>query len=949
MRGSRVASARIVSTSTTSALLERGDELRRIDACLAAACAGAGGTLAIEGRAGIGKTALLTAARAAGRAAGMRVLSARGAEIERDFAYGAVRQLLEPALAAASQAERAELLSGAAELAAPLVVPDPLAVEADAFGILHGLYWLCANLAGHGPLLVAVDDAHWSDAASLRFLEFLARRADGLAIAIVLAARPDGGADALLADPQTEVVRPAPLSAGAVAELVDASLGRAPEAAFAEACRDVTGGVPYLVAELVRALAERGLAPDAGHVEEVRALGPRTISRAILGRLGRLAPDAGALARAAAVLGPGAELADAAALAGLEPVAAAAAADTLAAAGLLAEGRPLQFAHPIVRTAVDADLPAGLRAGLHSTAARRFAAAGAPPERVAVHLLAADPAGEPWAVEALRAAAREAVSHGAPDSATTYLRRALSEPPDASERGRVLLELGFAESYARDPQAAEHLEAALETAEDRAALVRATMALGRILQLSGRHDRAAVVFDRTLRRLAGTDAAAELSLEGALVSAAQLQLPTFAEARARIPSLRARAEAAPDAAPVAFAPLAFAAGGANEPADVVAAMARRALAHMPRPVPESTDRPPGFYHACVALIWCERFDEVAPLLDAALADAQRLGSLPHFVALRATRAWLGARAGLPGEAVADARLALESPGVPPFFRAMAMPFLIEGLIERGELGAAEAELEAAGWAEGIGDSLTHALVAAARGRLRVAAGRPAVGLEDLLAAGERLEAFDCAGPGVYPWRSEAALTQVALGAPDPELAEGELALAREFGAAGPVGMALRALGLVTEARGGDGTVLLREAVDVLSGSPATLEHARALADLGAALRRAGHRAEAREPLRGALDLAHRRGARALAERAQTELVASGARPRRLLLSGVDALTPSERRVADMAAAGRTNREIAQGLFVTARTVEGHLTHVFQKLGIESRADLPRALAEPRRG
>jgi DNA-binding CsgD family transcriptional regulator len=97
-------------------------------------------------------------------------------------------------------------------------------------------------------------------------------------------------------------------------------------------------------------------------------------------------------------------------------------------------------------------------------------------------------------------------------------------------------------------------------------------------------------------------------------------------------------------------------------------------------------------------------------------------------------------------------------------------------------------------------------------------------------------------------------------------------------------------------------------------------------------------------LSGLGSVAHRRGALALAERAHTELVASGARPRRVLLSGVDALTPSERRVADMAAAGRTNREIAQALFVTARTVEGHLTHVFQKLGIESRAELPRALA-----
>src|SRR5919197_4255706 len=426
MGSSRVASARTVSTTTTRALLERGDELRRIEACLDAARAGAGSTLAIEGPAGICKTALVAAARAAGRAAGMTVLAARGAEIERDFAHGAVRQLLEPALAGAAEAERAELLSGAAALAAPIVVPTAeRAGAADAFGVLHGLYWLCANLSAQSPLLLVVDDAHWADAASLRFLEFLARRVEGLPIALVVAARPGAGADGLLADPATELVRPAPLSATAVADLVHAGLGRTPEAAFAEACREVTGGTPYLVAELVRALTERDLAPDAGHVEEVRALGPRTISRATLGRLGRLAPAAGALAHAAAVLGPGAQLADAAALAGLEPPAAAAAADALAAAGLLADARPLQFAHPIVRTAVEADLPAGLRAGLHAAAARRFAVAAAPPERVAVHLLAADPAGEPWVVEALRAAGRDAVAHGAPDSAATYLRRAL--------------------------------------------------------------------------------------------------------------------------------------------------------------------------------------------------------------------------------------------------------------------------------------------------------------------------------------------------------------------------------------------------------------------------------------------------------------------------------------------------------------------------------------------
>ena len=131
---------------------------------------------------------------------------------------------------------------------------------------------------------------------------------------------------------------------------------------------------------------------------------------------------------------------------------------------------------------------------------------------------------------------------------------------------------------------------------------------------------------------------------------------------------------------------------------------------------------------------------------------------------------------------------------------------------------------------------------------------------------------------------------------------------------------------------------------MLEGSAARLEHARAMADLGAALRRAGHRAESREILRPALDLAHRCGALALTERTRTELIAAGGRPRRLVLSGLDSLTPSERRVAQLAAAGLPNREIAQHLFITTRTVEGHLTHAYQKLAITSREQLPAALA-----
>jgi DNA-binding CsgD family transcriptional regulator len=166
-------------------------------------------------------------------------------------------------------------------------------------------------------------------------------------------------------------------------------------------------------------------------------------------------------------------------------------------------------------------------------------------------------------------------------------------------------------------------------------------------------------------------------------------------------------------------------------------------------------------------------------------------------------------------------------------------------------------------------------------------------------------------------------------------------MARLFGPARSVGIALRVAGLVNEPH--DRLELLAQAVCVLEGSGADLEYGRALVDYGAALRRHGRRARAREPLRTALDLAVRTGATTLADRARAELVAAGAKPRRDRIEGRDALTASERRVADLVAKGLSNREIAQSLFVSLRTVETHLTHAYRKLDVTARAELQVAL------
>ena len=216
-------------------------------------------------------------------------------------------------------------------------------------------------------------------------------------------AEPTGGSPllaALAADPSAEVLVLAPLSVHAVAELVRLGLGTGVEPAFAAVCHQVTGGVPFLVHELVRAIAEAGIEPTAATASRVAALAPHAVSHSVVHRLGRLSAAARELAPAAAVLGE-ADLRLAADLAGLDPGPAATAADELAAAGILEEGRPLQFVHPIVRAAVEADLPPGGRAGLHAAAARRLADEGASAHRVAAHLLAADPAGDDWVADSL--------------------------------------------------------------------------------------------------------------------------------------------------------------------------------------------------------------------------------------------------------------------------------------------------------------------------------------------------------------------------------------------------------------------------------------------------------------------------------------------------------------------------------------------------------------------
>jgi DNA-binding NarL/FixJ family response regulator len=301
----------------------------------------------------------------------------------------------------------------------------------------------------------------------------------------------------------------------------------------------------------------------------------------------------------------------------------------------------------------------------------------------------------------------------------------------------------------------------------------------------------------------------------------------------------------------------------------------------------------------------------------------------------------GVRAGDVRAAEADARLAFDYklPVTPRRIMLWPLHILIDALVELDDLAGADDALAAASVGEPPAGALGAPLVLQSRARVRLAQYRPEDALTDLLDAAARWEELSVRHPVLAGWRIEAseALTRLGDRATAARLAGEQIELAERVGTPGPRGAALRAAARAAPET--ERLSLLGRAVDLLANSPAKLEYARALLDLGAALRRANRRADAREPLRRALDMAHRGGMRLLAGRAADELRAAGARPRRDALSGPDALTGAEHRVATLAAAGYNNREIAERLYVTQRTVETHLTHAFQKLSIANRNEL----------
>jgi DNA-binding CsgD family transcriptional regulator len=941
-----------VAIETAETLLEREQELAELADALDAAEDGRGNVVLLEAPAGLGKTSLLRAAAEAAAARGFICLRARAGELERDFAYGCVRQLFEPVVARAVDAERERLFGGAAALSQPLFAPAegcPLPPSDGAFSVLHGLYWLLNNLADEGPVALLVDDLHWSDNESLRFLNYLAPRLDGLAVAVLATTRPgegDTGALArLAAAPETTAIGPRPLSAEATATLCERRLGTEVAPEFAAACREATGGNPFFLEALLREAGYRGFPTDVAGAESVRGIGPAAVAQAVLIRLEGRPAAARSLVQAAAVLGDGAAPAEAARLAELDEPEAAEAADLLVTLGILTAAEGLEFDHPIVREAVYGDIGPRERAQAHARAAQILAQAGASDERIAAQVVEADPAGDPERVELLRRVAAGALVQGAPTAAAAWLRRALAEPPAPDERAAVLLELGSAELRLGAPDAVEHLAAAAELLRgDPIELARAARQHALALTISGRADQALAALESAIEVVEPVDRELALKLEGELAShARQASIDTRATATKCLEE-HGDLDGSTPGERLVVASLACERARRSESAREAARHLEGALADGRLLAEQDVDVGGPFYDIVVGLLAADALDVAEGALEQALADAHSRAAIPAVAFLTSRRGWVQLRRGAVAQAEADGRTALELltlHGIPLGIPS-SLGLLMEALVERGDADAAEAELRAADIGEEILPGPTNNFLFEARGLVELARGRTREGLDDLYEFGRRDEGWGVANPIASRWRSRAALAHLALGEVEEarELAAEDLELARRWGTARGVGTALRASALVE----GAPADRLREAVDVLSGSPARLEHARALVDLGAAMRRDNRRAEARGALEEGLDLAERCGAAALAETARTELLAAGGRSSDPFGDALAQLTVSERRVAELAAEGRSNPEIAQALFVTRKTVETHLGHVYRKLDIAGRGELPHALA-----
>jgi DNA-binding CsgD family transcriptional regulator len=936
-------------TDRAESLLERDPALRHLQETLQSARSATGTLTIVEGSAGTGKSSLLDRTCRAARSDGLRVFSATGSPLERTFSFGVAIQLFAEPANRSGDGDGA--IKGAAELALPLLegaAPVPSNDPAPSFPLMHGLFWLVADLAERSPLLIAIDDAQWSDPLSLRFLAYLAARMEELPIALVLTIRsdeaPEPDAEDLLgqlrAGSAGEAIVLDNLGVESTEQLVHQSLPGA-DAALCAAFHEATGGNPFLLSEL---LSEAQKAEEPSR-EAVGALRPESVRTSILLRLGRLGENARQTASAVAILGPAASLPVAAELAGLDRAAAASAVDDLTAAHILAPGERPRFLHAVIGEIVYGDIPAARRRHDHAAAASALQSSGASDEEIASQILQAEPIGEDWAAAALRGAAATAAGRGDPATAVQLLRRARDEQGESDPE--LLMELGRAEVALGDPVGLTHLKEARDGAKDPLQRAMALAGLGQALYVAGDPKGAFEAIETALTQVPpGHGGPPEAELLCYSMSSGRL-VPKLVDSAVALLERPRDVDGA--ATPAEFARRAVRAldfvlrGRRDRGAEELAWLDEHGSDPALRDsLPMIVGIAEGF-----ALWQFGHYGKSEAVIRQMIEEAERRASLLDLAVCLETRIGINWGRGDVNACIADAEtlLGLNEDGWETATVAIRS-ILAEMALERNDRPAAETVLAPVTAVESrLEGSHGWFWLPYARAQLALQAGEWQEALDQALTAGERLLAIQAPSPDYMPWRSLAARSAAQLGDHERawELIDEALNLARSSGSQRAAGIALAAAGRV---KGGDeGVELLQESIEALDGTEAELAPARARAELGTALRLSRRPRDARRPLEEAIDGARRLGALRLSERALEELRAAGGRPRRTALSGVESLTPSQRRVAEMATRGMSNREIAERLFVTRRTVETHLSQVYMKLDIDSREGLPDTLGD----
>ena len=942
-----VPSHRAAPAGAPAPLIERAHELEALDAGVARVAGGTGGVVVVAAPAGLGKTALLEHAARQAAQAGCVVRHAAPGPLERHFAFGVVRTLLEGPLRDADEQRRARLTEGAAAPAGALLL-DGAVPEADAtVTIAHSVLWLLSAMADERPLALVVDDAHWADRPSLEVLAYLARRAAEIALLIVLAARaddPDAASDLLSQIGGTRpatVLHPQPLTRQGAVRLIRREAPATPVAVCHDCHRTVAGN-PWLLGELGRQLADHG--PAAIDAPAGDAPPPSTVARGVVRRrLAELTPRDRAVGEALAVVGDGAPPQVVAGVAGVALDELGAARDALAAAGLLgADGT--RFAHHLIATAIGADLPRGRRERLHRETALALMDAGADPDAVASHLLRCGAEGDPRVSALLVGAAIEAAHHGAPHTAAAYLERALQERAPGDDRGHLLAQLATVAYDAGLPDARERLREALGEAHDRDGRLDVLTRLAALNVVDIAEPGLSALLEAELA--AEADPRTRMAIEVAALDTL-ITVPARHEERARrVAAIDLGAVADPVLQRSVAAHRAWLASERGVPdATACAALAREALAG--DELLRDAGRRAGYHLATRALVMTDHADEAGVAIGRLREHALERGSLRLHAAAAWYAADLALRRGRVDEAEDEARLALllvdDEVSVPT---GGAAGVLVCALAERGAFEEAHELLRERALDGAMGGVPWESAVLHARARLALAEGDFERALVEARASGVLREERGRPNPTWTAWRSTAALALAHLGRREEAiaLADAELALAEAFGAPVPIAGALHARA-VAEPDADARAALCERALAAVAPAPGLLETIRARLELGSALAYLGRRTEAREALRPALADADAVGAVLLAQRARRELVATGLRPRQAALEGAAALTPRQRQVCELAAAGKGNRQIAQALFLSIKTVETHLAAGYRKLGVGTRAELAARLAE----